>query len=397
MVDFYTLSVIAFFAVLGILIYRDRKNIQVSSYIVLMRRTKRFTDLLDRIAKLSPRVWRFVGTVAVVVCFFAMAYGTYLIGQTAYLVYQGVIDQPGLQIALPIPSSQMSVGPGFIGIPFWFWIVVIAVILIPHETFHGIISRAHNIRLKNVGLMLMAIIPGAFVEPDEKQLNKSRLMPKLRVFAAGTFINFAIGLSILFIVQSALWAPNVSGLLVTSVNQTSPAGIAGITSGTIIETIDGVQQTTDFASYAFLVLMVPGSNTQNITSVMSSLELYQTMNSYQPGDTISLGTNSGNYNITLSEHPEMEGFPYIGITTSQNATDPGMFNVTFPLLAMMGLLSIFVGLFNILPIYPLDGGLMVQAVSERLSKKKSKQVVKAISFAMFAILIYIIFGPYLIG
>jgi len=272
MVDFYTLSVLAFFAVLGILIYRDRKNIQGSSYIVLMRRTKRFTDLLDRIAKLSPRVWRFVGTVAVAVSFFAMAYGTYLIGQTAYLVYQGVIDQPGLQIALPIPSSQMSVGPGFIGIPFWFWIVVIAVILIPHETFHGIISRAHNIRLKNVGLMLMAIIPGAFVEPDEKQLNKSRLMPKLRVFAAGNFINFAIGLSILFIVQSALWAPNVSGLLVTSVNQTSPAGIAGITSGTIIETIDGVQQTTDFATYAFLVLMVPGSNTQNITSVMSSLE-----------------------------------------------------------------------------------------------------------------------------
>jgi hypothetical protein len=207
-----------------------------------MRRTKRFTDLLDRIAKLSPRVWRFVGTVAVVVCFFAMAYGTYLIGQTAYLVYQGVIDQPGLQIALPIPSSQMSVGPGFIGIPFWFWIVVIAVILIPHEAFHGVITGLTK-RLKNVGL-IHAIIPGAFVEPDEKQLNKSRLMPKLRVFAAGTFINFAIGLSILFIVQSALWAPNVSGLLVTSVNQTSPAGIAGITSGTIIETIDGVQQTT---------------------------------------------------------------------------------------------------------------------------------------------------------
>jgi membrane-associated protease RseP (regulator of RpoE activity) len=171
MVDFYTLSVIAFFAVLGILIYRDRKNIQVSSYIVLMRRTRRFTDLLDRIAKLSPRGWRFVGTVAVIVCFFAMIYGTYLIGQTAYLVYQGVIDQPGLQIALPIPSSEMSVGPGFIGIPFWFWIVIIAAILIPHEAFHGVIARAHNIRLKNVGLMLLAVIPGAFVEPDEKQLN----------------------------------------------------------------------------------------------------------------------------------------------------------------------------------------------------------------------------------
>jgi membrane-associated protease RseP (regulator of RpoE activity) len=394
MIDLYTLSVIAFFAFLGILIYRDRKNIDFK-YILFMRRTKRFTKVIDRIARISPSFWKIVGSIAVVVCSVAMVYGTYILIQTAYLVYAGVITQPGLQIALPIPSSQMAVGPGYIGIPFWFWIITVAIILIPHEAFHGVIARAQKIKLKNVGLLLLAIFPGAFVEPDEKQVKKSKLFTKLRIFAAGTFINITIGILVMLLAQYLLWAPNINGIIITNVNQTSPAGYSGIKPGTIIESINGTKLTIGFSNYAFLVLMIPNSNTENITSVMSSLIVFQTLSNYKPGDVVNLKTNNGDYNITLGKHPEIKDFPYIGIGSQVNAKDPSMFLVIFPLLGMIASLSIFVGIFNILPIYPLDGGLMVEAVVDKYARKRSKKIVRAITYIMLIILIYGLIGPYL--
>jgi hypothetical protein len=111
MIDLYLLSVILFFSLLAVLIYRDRKKIDFQYYILFMRRTKRFRDILDRIARKSILFWKIVGTIAIVVCLYFMAQGTYALINTDYLVYTGVITQPPVQIALPIPSSQMTVGP----------------------------------------------------------------------------------------------------------------------------------------------------------------------------------------------------------------------------------------------------------------------------------------------
>ena len=394
MIDLYTLSVIVFFALLAILIYKDRKNIDFK-YILFMRRTKRFTNLIDRIARISPFFWKAVGSLAVFICFVAMAYGTYILIQTAYLVFTGVITQPGLQIALPIPSSQMSVGPGFIGIPFWIWIITVAIILIPHEAFHGIIARAQKIRLKSVGLLLLAIFPGAFVEPDEKQVKKSNLITKVRIFAAGTFINLLIGILVMVLAQFLIWSPNISGIIVTNVNQTSPAGYAGIQQGTIIESIGGQKTTMGFSDYSFLVLTISNSTSEGITSVLSSLIVFRSLSRYKPGDIITLETSSGNYNLSLGEHPQIKDFPYIGINSMINSRDPSMFLFIFPLLGMISSLSIFVGIFNILPLYPLDGGLMIEALAEKYAKKKSKKIIKVISYLIIIILIYGVIGPYL--
>jgi len=394
MIDLYTLSVIVFFVFLGILIYRDRKNIDFK-YILFMRRTKRFTNLIDRIARVSPLFWKIVGSVAVFICFIAMGYGTYILIQTAYLVYTGVITQPGLQIALPIPSSQTSVGPGFIGIPFWIWIITVAIILIPHEAFHGVIARAQKIRLKSVGLLLLAIFPGAFVEPDEKQVKKSKLFTKLRIFAAGTFINLSIGILVMILAQYFIWSPNINGIVVTSVNQTSPAGYAGIQPGTIIESIGNHKTTMGFSDYSFLVLTLSNSTSENITNVLSSFIIFNRLSNYKPGDVVTLETSSGNYSLKLGEHPQIKGFPYIGISSTLNVKYPSLFLFTLPLLGMIASLSIFVGIFNILPLYPLDGGLMVEAIAEKYAKKKSKKIVRAIAYIIIIILIYGVIGPYL--
>jgi len=91
MIDPYTLSVILFFAILGVIIYRDRKKIDFK-YILLMRRTKRFRNILDSIARKSILFWKIVGTIALLFCLFFMIYGTWNMINIAYLVYSGEVS-----------------------------------------------------------------------------------------------------------------------------------------------------------------------------------------------------------------------------------------------------------------------------------------------------------------
>ena len=148
MIDLYTLSVLLFFGILAIVIYSDRKNIDFK-YILIMRRTKKFRKLIDNIAKDSPRFWKVIGTLGILVCFFYMIQGTFLL----------TIYQPKVQLVLPSLSPEISVSEVSINIPFWTWFIVILFILVPHELFHGIMARADKIRLKSVGLMMLAIFP----------------------------------------------------------------------------------------------------------------------------------------------------------------------------------------------------------------------------------------------
>jgi regulator of sigma E protease len=70
-----------------------------------------------------------------------------------------------------------------------------------------------------------------------------------------------------------------------------------------------------------------------------------------------------------------------------------MFVVLFPLLGLIASLSVLVGAFNILPLYPLDGGLIVKSLTERYFKKKNaNRITMAITFILLLIIIYSFVG-----
>jgi len=407
MFDYYLLSVLAFFALLAALIYRDRKKIQFSYYVLFMRRTTRFRNFIGSVAKAAPRFWKIFGTIGVIVAFGAMFFGLYSMSQAAALALSGKIKEPSAGLVLPIPSSQPSSIPGVIGIPFWFWIITIAIILIPHEFMHGVIARMEKVRLKSVGLLLLAIFPGAFVEPDEKQLAKKGLWTRLRVFAAGSFINILIGLVVLFAAQTFLWNAAVQpGLLLTSVTPNSPAGLAGLKPGMVIQDFDGTPQ-LGFNDYSALLLVskLPNTTSEKAPQMMGQLLLLSKLSKHNVGDNVIITAISGEetasmsggslYNIVLGNNTNIPNLAYLGVTTSLNTANTGNFVVLYPLLAFVWMLSFFVGIFNILPIHPLDGGLMVEAVAKRYAKRKSKKIVRAITLITLFILLMNFIGPYI--
>ena len=381
MIDLYTLSVLLFFGILAIVIYSDRKNIDFK-YILIMRRTKKFRKLIDNIAKASPRFWKIIGTFGILVCFFFMVQGTFLL----------TIYQPKVQLVLPSLSPEISVSEVSINIPFWTWFIVILFILVPHELFHGIMARADKIRLKSVGLMMLAIFPGAFVEPDEKQVKKSKIMTRLRVFAAGSFANFIVSFTIFFFTLLLLW-PSVTypGIIISDVDLSGPAALAGITPGMILSEINAIPITTTYNEYL--------NNTGYFYEEVGYLEIGDIVVVETIDDQIfevELSNKTIEFYNETSEKEELFNATYMGINYSPRYKFAQSFlPFLIQLLTLISFFSLAVGIINILPIYPLDGGLMVEAITDKYAKKRSKQIVKTITFFVLIILLYSFFKPFL--
>ena len=400
--DMYLASVLIFFAILAVVIWRDRKNIEVK-YVLLMRRTKKGKKMIDRIVNISPKIWKIIGTIGVLVCIYVMITSLFSIVITLQLMFEKVITVPTIQFLLPTPSSQLVKGPAFIGIPFWFWIIIVATVMFPHELMHGIMMRVEKIRIKSVGLLLLLIFPGAFVDPYEKEFKKTKLMSKLRIVAGGSFANFITSFFLLYLTALAIWPAFVGpGLAITHVNSTAPAGSIGLEDGMVLQKINGkptdVSYFDFFGTYGGLMFFSSNMTVDGIKAVSSSLLLRSQLQSYKPGENVSLTVDGKDHLITLGANPSDSALPYIGVNTTLNTKgySYSAFTILFPLLSLCILLNYGIGMFNILPILPLDGGLLVEALAEKAFPKYSKRIVEIITLATLILIFLSFVGPFII-
>ncbi|MBI5227124.1 site-2 protease family protein [Candidatus Micrarchaeota archaeon] len=88
--------------------------------------------------------------------------------------------------------------PG-INLPLFEGILALAIVLVVHEGAHAVLARIAKIKILSSGIVLFGVIPvGAFVEPDEKELDKLDQHKHTRVIGAGTTSNLMFS-SIFFI------------------------------------------------------------------------------------------------------------------------------------------------------------------------------------------------------
>ena len=153
---------------------------------VIMWKTKRLRGLISRISNFSPTFWRWYMNVGIVVAFGAMIFITW----TLISSIPSVFDTPAVSIVIPgveMPGSSIY-------IPFFYGLIALATVLIVHEFSHGIQAVNEKISIKSIGLLLFAIIPGAFVEPDEDELKEAKKSSRLRVYAAGSIANITLAI-----------------------------------------------------------------------------------------------------------------------------------------------------------------------------------------------------------
>lgn len=379
----------------------------------------------DRFRRFSAflRIYATFGVVMVVIISVAMTILLFFSLQFTFAVRPPPTGIYAPQNILLIPGLNEYI-PSTIAV----WLAFVITIAV-HEFGHGILSRVENISVKSIGALILVIPIGFFVEPDEEELNATRGMKKIRMFGAGITNNMVVGGAcfVLMILMMGLVAP-VTGPIIGGVYQDFPAQQAGIPAFSVIHAVNGVGVET------------PG-------------EVSALLNATKPGDAITLSLEQGgvqaDYSLTLADWPEgTEGRDsgFLGITyydpglvlggiresispigflrfltvpfdiggmanplriLAFDTTEQRFYEAPFPafwgivhLLFWCGWINISVGIFNALPMVPLDGGYILKEAVDRLFERRgitryASAVVTGISTLMIVVLVSLIMLPYL--
>lgn len=334
---------------------------------VIMWKTKKLRGLISKISNISPKFWKWYMDIGIIISFIAMLVITWLLISAIPTAF----ETPSVSLIIPgveIPGSTIF-------IPFVSGIIALATCLIVHEFSHGVISISEKISIKSIGLLLFAIIPGAFVEPDEDELKKSSKLSQLRVYAAGSIANITLALVAILILSMASGAiPHYfdeNGIEISRVLEDSPAS-GVLKEGMVIKSLDN-------------------------KSIVDSKSYVDAINQLKPNDTLSIVTNQGEFNLTLDKNPNNESLGYIGIQSNYNykLVDNSLGPLPWILFSIVDLfnwifiLNLGIGLFNLLPIKPLDGGKMLEILlSYKLDKKQYKPIVNSLSMVLAMVIIF---------
>ena len=224
---------------------------------LLMIRTTKGQKFLDRVASVKG-FWRLFGDAGIPL----MLLGMFLM--FALIIFSDIMMVTSLyEQTMPAPSEihelrNIFLIPGINQfIPVVWGIIGLIVTLVVHEFSHAIMSKAEDIKVKSMGLILVLIPIGGFAEPDEEQLfgirdkDKGRengatsdkktatRRQRIRILTAGVMANFvtAFVAFVLFFIVIGSIAP-VSNVVITDVVLGSPADDIGLTGMTVITHIN---------------------------------------------------------------------------------------------------------------------------------------------------------------
>ena len=118
-------------------------------------------------------------------------------------------------------------------------LIPIGIAILLHELAHALVARAVGVRVKDAGFILLAFIPGAFVEPDEGELRGAPTTSRLKVYSAGVAANVilaAVAFGLLILLAPAL----NNGVIILGVEGGSPADLGGLKKGMVVVEVNGV-------------------------------------------------------------------------------------------------------------------------------------------------------------
>jgi len=357
-------AAIIFVILLGLFLWKKRHNVELQRALfpilyVVMYRSSFGLKSMDKLAQKFPRTLKFLGYVSIVLGFIGMALICYQLVISTADVFVSKEGVPGIQPVLPIEAK------GVFFVPFLYWILSIFLLAVVHEFSHGVLARVHKIPVKSSGFaflcLLLPVVPAAFVEPDEKVVKKRPYRQQLSVFAAGPISNmfFALAMLGVFVLLSpALTAAfDSKGVELVKVSEDGPAFAAGLRDGDIIASLNDAQITA----------------VENMTKIL---------NSSAPGEQLTINTANSSFTVTLAANPKNESKAFLGVQTRTHLVAKEEFAAKYGswlppflkwfagLIFWLFMLNIGIGLFNLLPIGPLDGGRMFQLVCFKVFKNK---------------------------
>lgn len=369
------ISLILFYGFILLIYYKYKEKFQIEGKVFIMYRSQLGVNLMGRIAKRLPRFFKYLAYLSVLTGFAGMGFILYFLVKETVKFLSVPGSAPPLSPVLPgidIPGAPV--------LSFWHWIIAIFIVAIVHEFCHGIYSRLYGIKVKSSGFAFLGPILAAFVEPDEKQMASKPKFQQLAVLSAGPFSNILCGLLFLLILSFALtpavnYTFQAQGLMVTGFVDNYPMSKSGIT----------------------LPFLVTGINDASVTDVDSFVAA---TDKFKPGDTVNVKTDKGDYDIKLASNPDEPSKGFLGITGFKQKYDVRdnlsfLGKIPYALLwinllfVWLFIISIGIGLFNLLPLGPVDGGKMFLVSMTALIKDeaKAKKIFVAVTYFLLILIL----------
>jgi hypothetical protein len=384
MISINTIIIIIFYATIFFLVYKHRKKFDIEKIgsipLVFLRRTKFGIKFIDKIGKKHSKFLKILGYIGMVIGFIGMIAMFALIAESFIKTFLFPNQPTGVSPVIPgvkIPGAQIYV-------PFWYGIIALFAVVVFHEFGHGVIAKAHKFKINATGFGLFAVLPVAFVEPDEKHIVKAKPRIQNSVYAAGPWFNAIlsiVALLLLFFVMTPLnnAVADYQGFEFTHTDNNSPAQLANLPVNTTFNMIDNVTIST-------------------VTDLSTELA------DVKPGDKITLtDVNKNSYDIVLGNHPEDNNSAYIGVMNLSNTIgNTGLIDkillkiieIISGLLFWIYLLSLGIGSANLLPIGPLDGGRMFYTfMLTKFSEARAKLITRKISLITIFFLVVSLIVP----
>jgi membrane-associated protease RseP (regulator of RpoE activity)/uncharacterized integral membrane protein len=322
--------------------------------------------------------------------------------------------------------------PGFNPyLPVTYGLAALVITIIIHEAGHGIVARVYNIKVDSTGIVLFLGIPiGAFVNIEREELNRVTLKQKSAVLTAGPLNNMIVAgaslLALYFVVSTLVPLPPDTnapqfGVMVVSVNGGSLAESIGIDAESVIQYVGGQQITsvealgeslrtnlgntiditwlnnagdTIIRQVTLPAAVEPGRGILGVSITPLSPEPEQVLDTYKN----QFGQNP--LAILLPPTFQQGLVPFSDLMAPKYTSS--VFGNSFAAIANMlfwlWFVNFNVGIFNALPIGPLDGGQLYGALIENKAKSKAlaKNANMLLTLVMAAIVFAVLLLPYVI-
>ena len=339
-------------------VYFNKKRFEKQATLVYLYKTKVGLNLMDRASKKFRKLIKIWGYIGIFIAYLGFFLITYALLQNAYDL---IIEKPGVVGGSPVIPGLPIAGLG-ITFPLVIGWISLFIIMIVHEFSHGMVARAHNVKVKSSGIAFFGPILGAFVEPDDKQLEKQPHKIQHSIFAAGPVSNVVLwlvcGLLIFAVAQPIIAISTITGVEIGIIqNETLPAYVSGMPENSVIIRINDYE-------------------TKNLTALENALD------SLVPDQEINVYTKSGQvYNMITTTHPKNTSMAYLGILIfsedrvlkKNNLLNKIIYDSLMWILELLqwtAFISINIGLINLFPIFITDGAQMLRRNFEYIFKDK---------------------------
>jgi membrane-associated protease RseP (regulator of RpoE activity) len=384
------------FALIILFVIIKRKRFSIEGKVLFIYRTKFGIVLMKKLSKYKRilNVYGMLGIFAGVISMGLMLY--LLVPYLQMMISRPATTPAGLELVLPVSGV-----PGIVGVPIFYWLIALIVVVVLHEASHGIVALSRKIKIKASGFgFFLAFLPLAFVEPDEKSFAKAKRSDRLKVLSAGSFTNLILGLIFLviyiFVSNYMVAAHTVSfyplALNILSVIPGGPAAHANLTANATITQINGKQFLSPQQAESYLSV-TPGT-VVNLTS--SSGQVYRITTTYN--ESIN-DTSTHSYIGILGEYTYLKLSPFFISPISRSAypnNTPGAQILYWfdGLFLWISLISIGLGLANFLPIfYITDGCKIVNELLGYVIKDRAKLMKVTNAVIVFFSILFLFLTP----